>query len=666
VGLKDTTRNEYQGARNARFSVFPGSVLFRKPPRWVMAAELVETSRLWARTAARIEPEWVERLAGHLVRRTYSEPRWERPRGAVLASEKVTLYGIPLVAGRAVNYRRIDPSLCRELFIRHALVDGEWDTHHQFFHRNRALLAEVAELENRARWRDIVVDDETLFDFYDQRVGRDVVSVRHFDSWWKKARREQPDLLTFDRDMLVNAGVDQVSETEYPNTWRSDGPPLSLTYQFEPGAKTDGVTVDLPLPVLGQVSDDEFGWQVPGLRLELVTALIRSLPKQLRRNFVPAPDVAKAALAELPETDEPLLAALSRELRRLTGITVPLDAWQPDQIPEHLRINVRIVDEHRKTVAEGRDLTSLREALRPRTRSALAEAAKDITRTGLTSWTFGTVPRSYRQHVAGFDVTGYPALVDAGESVSIKVFDTEAEQRQTMWAGTRRLLLLTVPSPVKSLIRGLDNRAKLALNTHPHQSVGDLLDDCVLAAVDHLMAQHGGPAWHEAGFAALREAVRAGLGETTFRVVDLVRQVLVARQEARSRLADMPSFTPASSLADVLAQLGALVYQGFVTDTGVEHLADLVRYLRAVDRRLEKLSENPARDVARTADIETVTAEYRATLAALSPTQAASSAARHIRWMIEELRVSYFAQQLGTAFPVSEKRIYKALDDLAG
>ncbi|HEY1573210.1 MAG TPA: ATP-dependent RNA helicase HrpA [Pseudonocardiaceae bacterium] len=666
VGLKDTARNEYQGARNARFAVFPGSVLFRRTPRWVMAAELVETSRLWGRTAARIEPDWVERLAGHLVRRTYSEPRWERARGAVMASEKVTLYGIPLVVGRAVNYGRIDPGGCRDLFIRHALVDGEWDTHHQFFHRNRAMLDEVAELENRARRRDIVVDDETLFDFYDQRVGKDVVSARHFDSWWKKTRREQPELLTFDREMLVNSGAGQVSETEYPNTWRSDGPPLPLTYQFEPGAKTDGVTVDLPLPVLGQVSDDAFGWQVPGLRTELVTALIRSLPKQLRRNFVPAPDVARAVLAELPETDEPLLAALSRELRRLTGITVPLDAWQPDQIPEHLRINFRIVDEHRKTVAEGRDLPALREALRPRTATALAEAAKDITRTGLTAWTFGPLPRSYQQRVAGFTVTGYPALVDAGGSVDIRVFDTSAEQRVAMWAGTRRLLLLTVPSPVKSVIRGLDNRAKLTLGTHPHESVGDLLDDCVRAAVDHLLARHGGPVWDEAGFAALRESVRAGLGETTFRVVDLVRQVLVARQEAQTRLADLPSFTPAESLADVRAQLAALVYRGFVTDTGLDHLADLVRYLRAVDRRLEKLPENPARDVARTADVAAVTAEYRDTLAALSPGRVASPDARHVRWMIEELRVSYFAQQLGTAFPVSEKRIYKALDDLAG
>ncbi|HEX3591875.1 MAG TPA: ATP-dependent RNA helicase HrpA [Pseudonocardiaceae bacterium] len=664
VGLKDTQRNEYQGARNAKFAVFPGSALFRKPPRWVMAAELVETSRLWGRIAARIEPEWVERLAGHLVRRNYSEPHWERNRGAVIAAERVTLYGIPLVAGRPVNYGRIDPQLCRELFIRHALVEGDWQTHHKFFHRNRALLHEVAELENRARRRDILVDDETLFQFYDERVGQDVVSARHFDSWWKKTRRDQPELLTFDREMLVNTGAGVVTETAYPKSWHSEGAPLPLTYEFEPGDVRDGVTVDVPLPVLGQVSGDRFGWQIPGLRPELVTALIRSLPKQLRRNFVPAPDVARAVLAELPERDEPLLVALSRELRRLTGVTVPLDAWQPDQIPDYLKINFRVIDEQRHTVAEGRNLAELRQELRPRTTTALAEAARDVTRTGLTDWTIGTLPKSYTQQVDGFDVTGYPALVDAGATVSVRVFDSPAEQREAMWLGTRRLLLSTVPSPVRSVIRGLDNRAKLALGTHPYESIGDLLDDCVAAAVDQLMTQAGGPAWDESGFTVLRDAVRADLGATTFAVIDVVRQILVARQEVRTRLADMPSFTPAASLADIRDQLGRLVYRGFVSGIGMSHLADLVRYLRAIDRRLEKLPENPTRDVERTEDIAAITAEYEEVVAGLAPGRASSEPVRHVRWMIEELRVSYFAQTIRTAFPVSEKRIQKALDDL--
>jgi ATP-dependent helicase HrpA len=667
VGLKDDRRNnEYQGARNARFAIFPGSALFKKPPRWVMTAELVETSRLWGRIAARIEPEWVERLAGHLVRHTYSEPRWDRARGAVVAGEKVTLYGIPLVVSRTVNYGRIDPQLCRELFIRNALVEGEWQTHHKFYHRNKAMLAEVAELENRARRRDIVVDDETLFDFYDERVGKDVVSARHFDSWWKKTRHDQPELLTFTREMLVNATAGSVTEEQYPNVWRSEGPPLTLSYEFEPGARTDGVTVDLPLPVLGQVSDDDFGWQVPGLREELVTALIRSLPKQLRRNFVPAPDFARAALAELPEGGEPLLTALGRQLQRMTGIAVPPDAWQPDQVPEHLKITFRVVDEHRKTVAEGKDLDELRTKLQPKTRSALSAAAKDVERTGLRDWTIGALPRSYQQQVAGFRVTSYPALVDAGSSVSVKVFDTEAEQRQAMWRGTRRLVLLTVPSPVKSVVRGLDNQAKLALGRHPHESVADLLDDCVTAAADHLIGAHGGPVWDQAGFTALRDAVRTDLHATMYRVVDQVRKVLIARQEVESRLADMPSFTPKPALADVRAQLAALVYRGFVTDTGLTRLPDIARYLQGIDRRLDKIQENPRRDQERTEDIAAITQEYRQLVAGLPAGQADSEPVRRIRWMIEELRVSYFAQTLKTAYAVSDKRIYRAMDEITG
>ncbi|HEX4725267.1 MAG TPA: ATP-dependent RNA helicase HrpA [Pseudonocardiaceae bacterium] len=666
VGLKEGPRNEYLGARNAKFAVFPGSALFKKPPRWVMAAELVETSRLWGRMVARVEPEWIERLAEHLVRRTYSEPRWERDKGAVMATEKVTLYGIPIVAARTVNYSRVDPSLCRELFIRHALVDGEWQTRHKFFHRNRALLSEVADLENRARRRDILVDDETLFDFYDERVDKDVLSTRHFDTWWNKARRDQPDLLTFDRDMLVNSSAGAVTEAEYPNSWRSEGPPLPLTYQFEPGTKDDGVTVDVPLAVLGQVDADEFGWQVPGLREELVTALIRTLPKQLRRNFVPAPDFARAALAEMPERAEPLLAALSRELRKLTGVTVPLDAWQPDQVPDHLKITFRVIDEHNKKITAGKNLPALRAELQPRTRSAMAAAAQEITRTGLLDWTFDTLPHTYEQRISGFDVTSYPAIVDAGACVDIRVFDTEPEQRAAMWRGTRRLLLLTIPSPVKSVVRGLDNAAKLALNQHPHESVADLLEDCRTAAVDHLMSVHNAPAWTKPAFITLRDAVRAELAGTLFQVIDRVRQVLTARRDAEFRLAGMPSFTPPAALADVQAQMTSLVYRGFVTDTGLAQLPHVARYLRAIDRRLEKLQENPSRDADRMAEIATITAEYQRLVAGLPAAEAATEPVRRIRWMIEELRVSYFAQTLGTAYPVSEKRVYRAIDNLIG
>ncbi|MFY1632687.1 ATP-dependent RNA helicase HrpA [Solwaraspora sp. WMMB335] len=662
VGLKDPAKQDYLGARGARFGVFPGSALFRKQPRWVMAAELVETSRLWARTVAKVEPEWVEALAGHLVKRSYSEPHWEKKQAAVVAYEKVTLYGIPLVAARKVTFGRIDPALSRELFIRHALVEGDWHTPHRFFHDNRALLDEIGDLEQRVRRRDILVDDETLFEFYDQRLPADVVSGRHFDAWWKKARRATPDLLTFDRDMLVNQGKGRIDPAGYPDQWHSDGVALPLTYRFEPGTETDGVTVDIPLPMLNHVPDDSFDWHVPGLREELVVALIRSLPKQLRRNFVPVPDFARAALAAITPGQEPLLEALARELRRLTGVVVPHDAWEPDKVPPHLRVTFRVVDDQNKPLAEGKDLAALRRELTTEVRRVVAAAAPDVERRGLREWSIGTLPRSMEQDRAGYRVTAYPGLADEGGSVAVRVFDSAAVRDRQMWSGTRRLLLLTLPSPAKFVSGRLSNQDKLALSRNPYRTVVELLDDCAGAAVDTLMAQAGGPAWDADGFAALREQVRAGLVDTTVDVVSRVRQVLAGAYAVQQRLGRTSDLALVAALADIREQLAALVYPGFVTATGHARLADLPRYLAAIERRLEKLPQNPRRDRDQQARIDTVRREYQQMLDGLPPARHNTDAARQIRWMIEELRVNVFAQALGTPYPVSEQRIYKMMD----
>nr|BFE99560.1 ATP-dependent RNA helicase HrpA [Streptoalloteichus tenebrarius] len=663
IGLKDAEKQEYQGARNARFAIFPGSVLFRKTPRWVMAAELVETSRLWGRVAAKIEPDWVEKLARHLVKRSYSEPHWEKNQGAVMAYEKVTLYGVPIVTSRKVNYGRIDPALSRELFIRHALVEGDWTTQHEFFHANRELLREVEELEHRARRRDILVDDQTLFDFYDQRIGEEVVSARHFDSWWKKVRAEQPDLLTFDRSMLVNEQAGGITPQDYPDFWQQGDVRLPLTYQFEPGRVTDGVTVSVPLQVLNQVSGDGFAWHVPGLRHELVTSLLRSLPKPLRRHFVPVTDYAKAVLARMsPGKDESVLDALEREIQRLSGVSVPRDAWQLDKVPAHLKVTYRVVDEKKRLVAEGSDLPELRRRLRDRLQATLSAAASGVERDGLKDWTIGALPRRVERRRSGYVVTAFPALVDQGDSVAVRMFESEDEQREAMWRGTRRLLMLNVPAPGKYL-RGLSNQAKLTLSANPHGGVAPLLEDCASCAVDRLMTDGGGVAWDEAGFAALRERVRAGFGPILVEVVNQVERVLAARQAVETRLADA-RFAPAESLADIRGQLSALVYPGFVTATGLSRLPDVARYLRAVERRLEKLPENPRRDQEWTQRVAQVREEYEQ-LARQAPKHGpAAEGLRQIRWMIEELRVSYFAQTIGTPRPVSEKRIYKAMDQL--
>ncbi|HEX5595387.1 MAG TPA: ATP-dependent RNA helicase HrpA, partial [Micromonosporaceae bacterium] len=665
-GKPGRDRNEYLGARGARFALFPGSALFRKPPQWVMAAELVETSRLWGRIAARIEPEWVEGLAGHLVKRSYSEPHWEKKPAAVMAYEKVTLYGVPLVTSRKVNFGRIDPQLSRELFIRHALVEGDWQTHHRFFQHNQALREEVEELEHRARRRDIVVDDETLFDFYDQRVPAEVVSGRHFDSWWKQARRSQPELLTFDKSMLINPGRGGIDEANYPDQWQSDGLALPLSYQFEPGTATDGVTVDIPLPMLNQVSAEDFDWQVPGLREELVVALIRSLPKALRRNFVPAPDYARAALAELTPGSEPLLDALGRALRRMTGVEVPREAWEVERLPPHLRVTYRVVDEDHRTLAESKDLAGLRQRFQAEVRRSVSAAASGLERHGLREWTIGALPRAVEQNRAGFTVTAYPALVDEGDSVAVRVFETEVEQRTAMWAGTRRLLLLTLPSPAKPVSARLSNEAKLALSRNPHRSALDLLDDAAGAAVDKLVAAAGGPAWDEAGFAVLRDRVRAELVDTVAGVVEVVRRVLTAAYTVEQRLSRTASLDLVAALTDLRGQLSALIYRGFITETGAARLNDLPRYLTAMDRRLDRLPQNPQRDRQLQSRVEQVQQEYQQMLAGLPPARRADEDVRQIRWMIEELRVNLFAQALGTPYPVSEQRIYRAMDAAEG
>lgn len=670
LGVKDEASNEYQGARGARFAVFPGSALFKKPPQWVMSAELVETSRLWARVNARIDPAWAEPLAEHLVKRTFSEPHWERRAGAVMGYEKVMLYGVVIVPRRKVPYARVDPELSRELFIRHALVEGDWSTHHRFFQHNRELLEDVEELEHRARRRDILVDDDTLFEFYDQRLPADVVSARHFDSWWKKAQREHPDLLTFDPELLTTDAAGAVTQADYPDSWPADGLDLRLSYQFEPGAAADGVTVHVPLDVLNQVEPDGFDWQVPGLRLELVTALIKSLPKALRRSFVPAPDTAAAALAQLPSTPgggdgEPITDALARVLTRLRGTPVSGYDFDVSKVPAHLAVTFRVVDEKGKTAAEGKDLDEVKHRLRDRVRRSMAAAASSIEKTGLTQWPDGDVPRTFEQRRSKLVVTGYPALVDEGESVALKVLDTEDEQARAMWAGNRRLLLLSVPSPVPFVQRHLDNRSKLVLSQNPDGSIAALLEDVTAAAADALIAAAGGPAWSATAFAALRERVRSDLIETVFAMVTEVEKVLEVAHRVSTGMKSTTSLALAPSLVDARAHLAALMGPGFATATGRRRLPDLLRYLRAIERRLEKLPTSPQRDRTNMATVQRVTDEYQALLDALPPGHRPTAEHEAIRWMIEELRVSLFAQELGTAHPVSEKRVLRAIDALA-
>ncbi|EFL01433.1 ATP-dependent helicase HrpA [Streptomyces sp. SPB78] len=668
--------NEYLGARGAKFAVFPGSALFKKPPRYVMSAELVETSRLWARVNARIEPEWAERLGAHLVKRTYSEPHWEKDQAAVMAYEKVTLYGVTLAAQRKVNYGRIDPEVSRELFIRNALVEGDWRTHHKFFADNRRLLTEVEELEHRARRRGIVVDDEALYDFYDERVPAHVVSGAHFDSWWKRKRQEEPELLDFERSMLLTEAARGITKDDYPDRWRQGPLDFRVTYQFEPGADADGVTVHVPLQVLNQVTSEGFDWQIPGLREEVVTELIRSLPKPVRRNYVPAPNFAQRFLATASPLSAPLTTALAKGLQQMVGVPVTAGDFDVAKVPDHLKITFRIVDERRRKLAEDKDLDALRDRLRPKARQALSRAAAataertgqaSVERKGLTDWgDLGTLSKVFETRRGGQPVKAYPALVDEGDTVGVRLFDSEEEQRAAMWRGTRRLILRNIPvNSAKFAQDKLTNPQKLALSANPHGSMQALFADCATAAADRLIERAGGPAWDEAGYRKLYEFVRAGIVDTTVNAVAAVQQVVAAWQACERRLKSTRSPALLANLADVREQLDELVHPGFVTEAGLMRLSDLLRYLRAVDRRLQQMPANAQRDTTRMEKVREMRDEYLWLLEQFPPGRPVPREARDIRWMVEELRVSYFAHALGTAYPVSDKRIVKAIDAAA-
>ncbi|WP_462053767.1 ATP-dependent RNA helicase HrpA [Vibrio cholerae] len=663
IGMKDQEKNEYHGARNARFNIFPASGLFKKQLKWVMSAELVETSKLWARVVAKIEPDWIEPLAKHLIKRSYSEPHWSKKNAAVMAYEKVMLYGIPIVPKRLVNYGTIDPVLSREIFIRSALVEGDWETKHAFFKQNRALLAEVEELEHKSRRRDILVDDEELFQFYDQRVGTEVVSGRHFDAWWKTASRKTPDLLSFEKEMLFKGDASHITDLDYPNFWHQGNLKLKLSYQFEPGENSDGVTVHIPLPILNQVEPHGFDWQIPGLRHELVVSLIKSLPKTLRKNFVPAPNYADAFLARATAFEMPLLDAMEKELRRMTGVTVLREDWKLDQLPAHLKITYRAVDHRNRKLNESCDLHELKESLKEKVQETLSQVADDdIEQRELHTWSFGELPKVYQQKRGGFEVRAYPALVDKKDSVEIKLFETEQEQLSAMRAGQRRLILLNVPSPIKYLHANLPNKSKLGLYFNPYGKVLDLIDDCIACGVDKLIEERGGMVWEPQAFEALKEHVRAELGDTVVEIAKQVETILTTAYNINKRLKGKVDFTMAFALSDVKAQIEGLIFSGFATECGWKRLPDILRYMRAIERRMEKLPVDPNKDRLHMLKIESVANKYKELLNKIPKGMAIPDNVREIRWMLEELRVSYFAQQLGTPYPVSDKRIINAIE----
>lgn len=720
---------EYLGARGTKFAIFPGSGLFKKGPDWVLSAELVETSRLWARTNAAIEPQWIEEVGKHLISVQYSEPHWSLSSGAAVAYAKGTLFGLTIYADRPVQYARVDAAAAREIFIQSALVEGQWHTQHKFYLRNQRALAEVEELEARLRRRDLRVDDSVLFAFYDARIPAHVTDVRAFDKWWKQARLEDDNYLDFNPEKLINEEAADYDDSQFPRQWvqRTDSGELTLDlrYEYAPtagiggartdAAKRDGVAVQVPILFLNQLSPEPFRWQIPGLRHELVTALIKSLPKAIRRNFVPAPDVARAACAALeedysPATDE-LLPSLALVLRRLRGVVVEPEAFNWDAVPEHLKMGFQVRNARNKILGEGKDLRALQQQLHKEIRSALADSlgasdeamakmvalaqggssnagssarpgtakgaknpAKSVQAgtdasggvreiSGLTEFPAdmfpdGAIPRKVQRVIATQAVNGYPALVDEGSSVGLRIFPTEAEQLHAQRRGIIRLLQLQVPSPVRYVSEHLSHKEKILFTQNPHGSIDELIRDCTVAALDHLVPHT--PIFTHAKYSELYEHVRAELIETVFDVTKLVAEILSEATALKKAIKKATSLTTMHAVSDVKAQMENLVYPGFVAQTGYDQLVHLPRYLKAAQVRLTKLGPNLHRDNQLMLTVQDLEDSYDNAVKSLPAGTIVPDALRRVNWMIEELRVSFFAQELGTAYTVSEKRIAKA------
>ncbi|WP_394770550.1 ATP-dependent RNA helicase HrpA [Lacisediminihabitans sp.] len=675
IGIRDVAKKDYVGARQVRFSIFPGSALAKKQPAEIMSAELVETSRLFARTNAAIDLAWAEPIAGDLVKRSYGEPHWEKKQGAAVAYERVTLYGVPIVARRRVQFSRVDPGYARELFIRHALVDGEWDLARldarmsAFDRANRALRRELAELEERTRRRDILYDDEAVFEFYQRRIPADITSQRSFETWWRKARAETPELLTMTAENLVDepetTEVEPV-EDAYPSLWQQGDQRLTLTYRFEPGAEDDGVTVQVPIALLARLSPHGFDWQVPGLREDLVTALIKSLPKSIRRNVVPATDWARRLLAELP--GEPgelsLKATLAAAITRLTYVPVTAGDFDEARVPPHLRVTFAVLDERSRPVASGKDLAELQRRLATSVRESVARASvaiptNAIERTGLTGWDFDELPRILDTRQGTNTIRAYPALVDEGATVAIRLMSTPQDQASAMRAGVRRMLLLTIPSPVSYVQEHLTHAEKLTLAQSPYRTTGELFADCMAACIDAVLG--GREVWTRAEFEAARDAVSATIMDSLFQTVSLVSTIIARGREVEKAIKAATSVALLSPLADAREQLSALVYPGFVSATGLAQLRRLPVYLTAIVHRIGKLAENLGRDRVWMSEVQSATARYTAAGGTLPLTPGAGERLTRARWLLEELRLSLFAQHIATAEPVSLQRITKLL-----
>jgi ATP-dependent helicase HrpA len=680
IGQQDENR-EFKGARGSKFFVFPGSALAKKSPKWLMSAELVETSRLFARMNAKIDPLWLEPLAPHLVKRSYSEPHWQKKQGAVMAFEQVTLYGLQIVSKRAVQFKHIEPDTCKELFIREALVHGDSFIKEGFLKQNQKLVESIEALEQKARRKDFLIDEQQLVDFYQEKIPDTVTCQVSFLSWWKKAKQKDDQYLTFTKAFLLNDSSSTLSKKDYPDTWQQDGFTLPLTYHFSPGDIDDGISLVIPLGLLNQIQDTGFDWLIPALRFDLAVALIKALPKNLRRNFVPAPNFAQACLDVISPSaktssgkKEEILtmqSALAKQLLRMTGVRLPEEVWDDVTLPVHLTMNFKVVNEHGKLLEQGRDLYVLKAKLQGNVKASIKKVAeKGIEKESLTTWDFGKLPQSYEKKVANITIKAFPALVDHKKNVAIELFEQQEQAEQAMKLGLTRLVLLNIPSPLKYLQENLPNKAKLGLYFNPFGNIAQLLEDCILGACLHLVDEYQAKynqndiTRTQEAFKACCDYVRAEIADCVLVSAIKVEKALTLRHDIAKKLKGSVSLNVIQAHGDVKKHHENLIYKGFVSQSGISKLDDIIRYLQGILRRLEKLNIDPNQDRLKLIDIDKAQDALTALILKQREDLPLPQEITNSRWLIEELRISLFAQNLGTSQPISLKRIMNHLKSL--
>jgi ATP-dependent helicase HrpA len=673
LGNKDIDR-EYLGARNSRFKIFPGSGLSKSQPKWTMVAELVETAHLFGRVAAKIEPEWIEPLAQHLTKTEYSEPHWSKKQGVVQAFERVTLYGLILVNQRPKNYSQIDPPVCRQIFIREALVNMETKLNFAFLSLNQKLVENIEDLEDKSRRRDLLVDEDTLVDFYDEKIPTHICSEVNFKKWWKKQSTENPDLLNFDSKALLKKDTAHINALSFPETFIQNNLTLGLDYHFDPKDEDDGVSLMVPLALLNQVTTFGLDWLIPGLRHELIVALIKALPKSLRRNFVPAPNYADACLADMPQSDKQgnpvtFLSALSLKLKRMTGRELETNDWQLDKLPQHLIFNIKVIDPHSKVMAQGRNLFALQQKLQGKVKQNLqAVATPELEKTGLISWEIDDLPHEFINKTSGYEIKAYPGLVNEGKTVAVKLFDQPHMAQASHKLGLRKLIIIGIPSPIKYLQDKLPNKAKLGLYFNPFGQIKALIDDCIDAAVDKLIQQYcqdnNGDIRKKVHFVACSEFVRKEINDAVLGIAQQVEVGLTVAHEIKKKMKGSTPLNLIYAHGHIKGQLDSLVYKGFVADVGAHKLADWQRYIKAIFKRLEKVAIDPTKDKLHQLNLEKAEQAYQAKLNEIPENQPVPEELQNVRWLLHELQVSFFAQLLGTSTPISVKRILNHLDSI--